>query len=287
MAVAGGYEVTLRRGAVVCRSSAGEELRSVPRTVRGDPVVTGLEQLAEWLEQHGRDCRADVERWMIRSLPIPTITLAEVWADEAWRAALTDLVVAGLNEDDSWDPDAVGFLRDVDGNGVGVVNRDGESVRLSADRVLIPHPVLLADLDDLRALAADLIVTQPVDQLFRETWQRPTSLDPAAMSVDDFAGGRFDELRDLLARAASLGYPVQGGYAFCRIFEGGENVAACSWVGSDHPENEAETGSLVFSDGTGTYRPLTAVGPVAWSEGMRMAAALYAGRVLETSEEQQ
>ena len=99
------------------------------------------------------------------------------------------------------------------------------------------------------------------------------------MSVDDFAGGRFDELRDLLARAASLGYPVQGGYAFCRIFEGGENVAACWWVGSDHPENEAETGSLVFSDGTGTYRPLTAVGPVAWSEGMRMAAALYAGRV--------
>ncbi|MEU1680476.1 DUF4132 domain-containing protein [Micromonospora zamorensis] len=87
MAVAGGYEVTLRRGAVVCRNSAGEELRSVPRTVRGDPVVTGLEQLAEWLEQHGRDCRADVERWMIRSLPIPTITLAEVWADEAWRRA--------------------------------------------------------------------------------------------------------------------------------------------------------------------------------------------------------
>ncbi|MFF0122353.1 DUF4132 domain-containing protein [Micromonospora arida] len=249
--------------------------------------MTELEQLAEWLEQHERDCRADAERWMIRSLPIPAIALTEVWADEAWRTALTDLVVAGLNEDDSWDPDAVGFLRDVDDNGVGVVNRDGESVRLSADRMLIPHPVLLADLDDLRALAADLIVTQPVDQLFRETWQRPTSLDPAAMSVDDFAGGRFDELRDLLARAASLGYPVQGGFAFCRIFEGGENVEACSWVGSDRPENEAETGRLVFSDGTGTNRPLTAVGPVAWSEGMRMAAALYAGRVVETSEEQQ
>lgn len=287
MAVAGGYEVTLRHGAVVCRNSAGKELRSPPRTVREDPVVTGLAQLAEWLERHERDCRADVERWMIRSLPVPAITLAEVWADEAWRGALTDLVVAGLDEDDGWDPEEVGLLRGVSDKGISVVNLDGEIVRMSADRVLIPHPVLLADLDDLREFAADLTVTQPVDQLFRETWQRPASLDPRAMSVDDFAGGRFIELRELLARASSLGYPVRGGFAVCRIFEGGENVEACSWVGSDDPEDEAETGSLFFTDRNGTSRPLTAVGPVAWSEGMRMAAALYAGRVVETSEEQQ
>lgn len=286
MAVAGGYEVTLRSGDIVCRNAAGKELRSPPKAVREDPVVTGLKQLAEWLERHERDCRADVERWMVRSLPVPATILAEVWADDAWRAALTDLVVAGLDEHDGWDPDEVGLLRDVSDKGIGVVNLDGETVRIPADRVIIPHPVLLADLDDLREFAADLEVAQSVGQLFRETWQRPASLDPKATSVNDFAGGRYVELRHLSARASSLGYPVRGGFAVCRIFEGGENVEARSWVGSDDPDYETETGDLVFTDRSGASRPLVAVGPVAWSEGMRMAAALYAGRVVEKSEEQ-
>ena len=285
LATAGGYEVTLRSGEVVCRNPKGRELRSVPPAVRDDAVVTGLRQLTEWLARHDTQCRSDVERWMVRSLPVPAAVLAQVWPDEAWRTALTDLVVAALDDDDRWDPDEVGFLRAAGDGGIGVVNLDGETVRLAADRIAIPHPVLLADLDDLREFAADLAVHQSVDQLFRQTWTRPGTVDPQATTVADHAGGKYEQLRHLLARATSLGYPVRGGYAVCRIFEAGRTVEARAWVGDGEPYYETHTGDLVFTDREGTGMRLGAVGPVAWSEGMRMAAALYAGRVVATDGE--
>jgi len=280
MATAAGYEVTLRGGDVVCRNAAGRELRTVPKAVRDDPVTAGLRQLEEWLGRHEAGCRADVERWMVRSLPVPAALLAEVWTDDAWRVALTDLVVA-RSDGTGWDPDDVGFLREAGEKGIGVVNLDGETVRMAADVVVIPHPVLLADLDDLREFAADLEVDQSVPQLFRETWLRPAGLDPAATSVADYAGGHFAELRHLTARAGSLGYQVRGGYAVCRVFEGDRTVEARSWVGSDDPYYATDTGDLVFTGRAGATLPLGEVGPVAWSEGMRMAAGLYAGRVVE------
>ena len=285
LAVPGGYEVTLREDKVVCRNAAGKVLRSVPAAVRDDEVVAGLRQLAEWLARHDTTCRADIDRWMIRSLPVPAALLIEVWPDESWRTALTDLIVAALDDDGEWDPAEVGFLRDVTADGLGVVNLDGETLRLPVDRVAVPHPVLLPDLDDLREFAADLGVNQSVDQLFRQTWTRPDTVDPGATSVSDHAGGKYEQLRHLLARATSQGYPVRGGYAVCRVFEDGRAVEARNWLGSDDPSYETETGDLVFTGATGTALPLAEVGPVAWSEGMRMAASLYAGRVVEKTDE--
>jgi hypothetical protein len=286
LATAGGYEVTLLAGEVACRNAAGRSLKSVPSALKQDPVVAGLRQLAEWLARHESRCRADVERWMVRSLPVPAAVLRSVWPDEAWRAALTDLVVAVPDADGQFDADEVGFLRDVDAGGIGVVNLDGETLRLPATALLIPHPVLLPDLADLREFGADLGVRQSVDQLFRATWTRPAGLRPQLTALDEYSGGEYEELRHLLARAAKHGYQVRGGYAVCRIFEGGETVEARYWVGADDPSSEASTGDLVFTDGTGTGRRLVDVGPVTWSEGVRMAAALYAGRVVTSSEEE-
>jgi len=286
LAVTDGYEVTLDSGKVLCRNAAGKVLRSVPPAVRDHSVTVGLRQLSEWLGRHETQCRIEVERWMVRSLPVPTTLLAELWPDEVWRTALTDLVVASLDDADQWDPEEVGLLRDAGPTGIGVVNLDGESVRLTPERVLIPHPVLLADLDDLREFAADLDVRQSVGQLFRETWSRPASLGPERTSVDDYAGGKYDQLRHLLGRATSLGYPVRGGYAVCRVFEGGRQIEARSWVGADDPSYETATGTLVFTSSEGRTLPLAEVGPVAWSEGIRMAAALYAGRVVPKNEEE-
>ncbi|GIJ47475.1 hypothetical protein Val02_43610 [Virgisporangium aliadipatigenens] len=286
LATAGGYEVTVRSGKVVCRNSKKTELRTVPPAVRKDPVTVAAQQLIEWLERHQKQCHAEVEKWMVRSLPVPSKLLSEVWADDAWRTVLTDLVVAAVDADGGWDPDEVGFLRDAGDKGIGLVNLDGETVRVETERIAIPHPVLLSDLDDLREFAADLEVRQSLDQLFRETWVRPAIADPQAHSVNDYAGGRYAELRHLMARASSLGYQVKGGYAVCRVFEGGETVEARSWVGSDDPYYSTETGDLVFTDKAGVGRLLRAVGPVTWSEGMRMAAALYAGRVVEKQEEE-
>jgi hypothetical protein len=285
LAAAGGYEVTLESGEVACRNAAGRRLKTVPPAIREDPVVVGLRQLTEWLARHEGLCKAEVERWMVRSLPVPAAVLRSVWADEAWRGALADLVVAVPDADGGFDADEVGFLRDVDEQGVGLVNLDGETVRVPATELLVPHPVLLPDLDDLREFAADLGVRQSVDQLFRATWTRPAGLDPQATRVEEYSGGHYEELRHLLARASTLGYPVKGGYAVCRVFEAGRTVEARSWVGSDDPSWETDTGDLVFVERSGSGLRLVDVGPVAWSEGVRMAAALYAGRVVEKAEE--
>lgn len=282
-----GYEVAVEGGGVVCRNAAGKRLRTLPARLRQDPAVLELRRLAEWLTRHAAECREHAERWMVRSLPVPAALLERVWADEAWRTVLRDLVVVPVLEGGTgdgaggvWDVARAGFLRAVDGRGIGVVDLDGESVRLGADRIAIPHPVLLRDLADLREFGVELGVKQSLDQLYRETWTRPDGLDGQAVQYEEYSGGKYPQGRQLTQRARSLGYLVRGGYATCRVFEAGEGVEARAWAGSEDPFSEAETGALEFADGGGRRLRLTAVGPVAWSEGVRMSAALYAGRTV-------
>ncbi|MDF9811358.1 DUF4132 domain-containing protein [Streptomyces sp. SPB162] len=277
---AGDYQVALDDGKVVCRNAAGRRLKTVPPKLADDPAVVGLRQLVEWLDRHERQCAADVERWMVRSLPVPVAAIAQVWQDTAWQSALRDLVVIGENGD------VAGFLRDADPvRGLGLVDLDGDTVRISPELVRIPHPVLLDDLEELREFAVELTVDQKVQQLFREVWHRPAGLDAETASVDDYAGGTFKELRFLHGRATQFGYRARGGQAVCPVVEDGRTVEARIWIGDYESYEQAETGSLTWTDGAG--RALTAgqVGPVAWSEGMRMAAALYAGRDIEDEEQ--
>lgn len=53
------------------------------------------------------------------------------------------------------------------------------------------------------------------------------------------------------------------------------------WIGEPYWDGDTETGGLTWSDEDGRTLRAAEVGPVAWSEGMRMAAALYAGRKVE------
>ncbi|MER7571556.1 DUF4132 domain-containing protein [Streptomyces sp. NPDC126514] len=276
---AGDYEVALDAGKVVCRNAAGRRLKSVPAKLADDPAVVGLRQLAEWLERHERQCLADVERWMVRSLPVPLAVVTGVWPDPAWQHALRDLVVTGP------DGAVAGFLRDADPDrGLGLVDLDGDTVRISPELVRIPHPVLLDDLEDLREFAVELGVEQRAQQLFREVWHRPDGLDPASTAVDDYAGGAFKELRFLHGRATQLGYRVRGGDAVCSLREDGRALEARVWIGDYDSYFETETGPLTWTDSSGKVLRPGQVGPVAWSEGMRMAAALYAGRDIEDEE---
>lgn len=278
---AGDYEVALDDGGnVVCRNKTGRRLKSVPSKIADDPAVVGLRRLTEWLERHERQCAADAERWMVRSLPVPSAVLARVWPDPSWRAALRDLVVTG--EDGA----VAGFLRDADtARGIGLVDLDGDTVRITADLIRIPHPVLLDDLDDLREFAVELGVEQRVQQLYREVWPRDAARDPQATVVEDYAGGTFKQLRFLIGRATSLGYRVRGGQAVCPVLEDGRSVEARIWLGDYDGYEETETGPLSWSDSAGQQLRLGEVGPVAWSEGLRMAAALYAGRDIEDEEQ--
>ncbi|MFD9593951.1 DUF4132 domain-containing protein [Kitasatospora sp. NPDC059973] len=275
----GGYQVALdAEGRVVCRNAAGRPLKSLPSKLNDDPVVTGLKQLTEWLAAHRRGCLEDVERWMVRSLPVPAAVLVAVWPDEAWQEVLRDLVVTGS------DGEVAGFLRGADAErGLGLVDLDGDTVRLTDGEILIPHPVLLEDLDELREFAVELGVSQQVQQLYREVWHRPAEA-ASGTEVTSYAGGRYNALRDLLGRCARLGYRVRGGYAVLPVVEGGRALEARVWVGDYYEYDECETGALSWAGPDGTIRPAAEVGPVAWSEGMRMAAALYAGRTIEGEE---
>ncbi|WP_309110557.1 DUF4132 domain-containing protein [Saccharothrix sp.] len=271
---AAGYQVRLGEGGrVQCRNAKGKVLSSVPSSIKDDPQVVQLRQLAEWLARHEAECLAAVDRWMVRSLPVPVALLAEVWADAAWAAVLRDLVVVADGE--------VGFLRDADAQrGLGVVTLDGDTVRRKPETVTVPHPVLLEDLEELREFGAELGVEQKVQQLFRQTFAKP-AVPPARNTVNDFSGGKFEQLNHALGRCRTLGYPVRGGDAVYSAFEGGRVVEARFWIGSDYPEGETWTGDLSWALENGTTVPLAEVGPVAWSEGMRMASAIHAGRVVE------
>jgi hypothetical protein len=286
-----GYELAVEEGKLVCRNTAGKRLRSIPKQVKEDPAVLELRQLVEWLTRHAAECREQAERWLVRSLPVPATLITRIWPDEAWQTVLKDLVVVPVLDDGpdsgaglgAWDTARAGFLRAADARGLGVVDLEGESVRLTAEQIAIPHPVLLTDLADLREFAVELNLRQSVDQLFRETWTRPASIEAQAVQFEEYARGRYPELRQLTQRAVAFGYQVRGGYAVCRVHEAGVGIEARVWVGADDPYSETETGALEFADGAGRRLRLLEVGPVAWSEGVRMAAALYAGRTVQES----
>ncbi|MFD7561132.1 DUF4132 domain-containing protein, partial [Streptomyces sp. NPDC059835] len=276
LAAGEGYEISLVEGRVAARSttgrSAGRQLKSLPKALKEHPEVDRLRRLSEWLDRHAAACVAQVDTWMVSSLPVPTELLARVWPDEAWQSALRDVAVVGD------DPDEVGFLRDATESGeLKVVNLDGETVRLSPRTVILPHPVLLPDLDDVREFAAELGIVQGVEQIHRATWQKPDTFT----AVRDYAGGKFPTRFSLAARATSLGYRVSGGYATCKVRDAGAGAEAAVWIGEPYYDDETTTGALSWHDENGRAVRLTDVGPVAWSEGLRMAAALYAGRKIE------
>ncbi|MEW1719824.1 DUF4132 domain-containing protein [Streptomyces sp. NPDC093109] len=286
----GGYAVALDGTRVLCRNAAGRTLKQVPAKLKDDAEVVRLRQLAEWLERHDRECREQVDMWLVRSLPVPVALLARVWPDPAWRSVLRDLVVAPVSGDGSADTARAGFLREAEPvRGLGIVDLDGDSLwwdPVEVGAVLIPHPVLLEDLLELREFAAELGVEQGAEQLFREVWRRPEPpSDAGGAEWRAYANGKFAQVRHATARAVSLGYRVRGGQAVCPLVEGGRQLEAAYWVGDDYPDAETLTGALEWRDTAGRRLPLAEVGPVAWSEGERMAALVFAGRVVENDEE--
>ncbi|MEV4499417.1 DUF4132 domain-containing protein [Micromonospora arborensis] len=271
VAVGDSYEISLVDGKVAARSTgsraSGRPLKTLPKALRDDPEVDRLRQLSQWLDRHTAECLARVDTWVVSSLPVPTGLLARVWPDPAWQGALRDLVVLG---DDPAEP---GFLRDVTDTGdLRVVNLDGDTVRLSPVTATLPHPVRVPDLADLREFADELDVTQRVEQLRRDTWVRPANLKDRDTTINDFHGTTVPNR--LAARAATLGFRVSGSQVKCRVWEAGRTVEAAMWFDEDYWDPEATLGNLSWSVVDGPTLRLTEVGPVAWSEGIRMATAL-------------
>jgi Domain of unknown function (DUF4132) len=278
VAAENGYHLALDGTTLICRNPRGSILKTVPSAVRKGPVAEHMLEVRDWLVRHDRECRSTVEAWMLRSLPVPRAVIGEVWPDPSWSSALRDLVVTGR---DAAGREVTGLLRNADQNGLGVVTLDGETRVLTGEAIGIPHPVLLLELSDAREFLVEIGASQVVPQLFRETFVKPAGVDPDTGSFLTWAGARFKELRHATSRCATLGYRVSGGFATIRVWEGGVPVEARFWVGSDEPSSEAETGPLVFMDSQSRTLTLAEIGPVAWSEGARMAQLVAAGGVKE------
>jgi hypothetical protein len=276
-----GLELGIREGSLVARKD-GKELGSVPKPAKESPVGERLGSAIDFLEDHERSCKHTVETWMLRSLPVPRGVLQAVIADPYWSAALHDAWVVAVAPDGKIDREVGGFFRGVDKEkGIGVVDRDGETTWLATESVLIPHPILLDELDDLRGMAVEINAKQGTSQLFRETFPRPTVAPEDPLAVSQFSGGEFAMLQAVVGLAKRLGYRVSGGAAVCRVLERGRSVEARYDLGEGDGMDSTTTGDLGWVDDKQRPIPVVDVPPVAFSEGMRMAAQIYAKRKVE------
>lgn len=279
------YSVGLRDGKLVCRNPKGKTLSAVPKWLKDSEVADSLRALSDWLSDHRLDCQHTVERWMLGSFVVPRDVLNEIWVDPDWQLALRDMVVAPVDAKGKVDYERTGLLRDVDPKrGLGVIDLDGETQWHKSASFTVPHPILIGDVEELRELASDLGIQQVIDQLYRPIHQ-PTEEQKSLKQISDFADGVFEQLNFALSLCRRLGYPVRGGYATCRIFEGGQMVQARYYVGDEYPEAETYTGPLVFVDANEHAIKIADLSPVTFSEGMRMASAIYAKRKVEEDSE--
>lgn len=278
---ANAYKLGILNGKVVCRNAKGNLLSSLPPALKEDPLTDQLQALVSWLDEHQLQCLHSVERWMLRSLVIPSQTLFEVWRDPDWKAAMANLAVAPADIAGRIDTESIGLLKDVEPQkGLGIVDVDGESKWLGSPNVAFVHPILIAELEDLRELATDLGITQPIEQLYRPVYA-PAPEQLPLNAILDYQGGEFEQLNFALGHCKRLGYPVRGGYAICKVWEGESPLEARFYLGNEYPESQTFTGDLIYVNAKQQAVPIREVGPVTFSEGVRMASAIYAKRKIE------
>ncbi len=278
------YALGIDKGKLVARNPKGKQLAAVPKSLKETDLAEQLLAMCDWLAEHRTDCLRRVETWMLRSLPVPREVVLEVWPDPDWRDMLCNLVVTPTDAKGKPDEAQTGLLRDVDPKkGVGVVDRDGETQWIKAAQIMIPHPILIDGLDDLREIAADMEFTQPVEQLFRPVFAA-TEEQKEKSSINEFNGGKFEQLNFATSLCRRLGCPVRGGYACMKVWEDATPIEARYWIGDEYPESETYTGELIFVDAEQKPQPIADIGPVTFSEGMRMASQIFAKRSVEKAE---
>lgn len=278
------YALGIEDGKLICRNPAGKKLSSVPKELKESELAEQLSALCEWLADHRTECLHRIETWMLRSLPVPTDVVRNVWPDPDWSEMLRNLVVAPIDAHGKSNATQTGLLRDVDAKkGIGVVDRDGETQWIATAQILIPHPILIDGLDELREITADMGFKQQIEQLFRPVFA-PTAEQKEQSRITDYNGGKFEQLNFVSSLCKRLGYPVRGGYACCKVWENAKPVEARYWIGDESPESETYTGELIFVDNEQKPQKISAIGRVTFSEGVRMASQIYAKRNVEKQE---
>lgn len=264
-----GHELALDGTKLRCRKSDGRVLKSIPSAVGGSPVGEQFAALQEQLARHEKDCRVTVESWLLSGMPVPARLLARVWPDPCWRTGLQHLVV--------YVDGRVGLLEKVSEDGrVRIQEADGAPYEPPiGSPVTLVHPALLDDLGPWRRLLEEHGAAQGVEQLGRRVHRRREGSDPEATGIDVNRDEYAEKFGSVRLRAVEKGFDVRGGFAVLRMTERSVTVEARCRLGSDEPGSAGETGRLLWVDEAGRPVPLGEVGPVAWTEGRRMAELIY------------
>lgn len=278
------YALGIDAGKLVCRNAAGKKLSSVPKELKESDLAEQLTALCEWLADHRTECQRRAEMWMLRSLPVPCDVVRALWPDPDWSGMLRNLVVTPADAQGKPNAAQTGILRDVDPKkGIGVVDRDGETQWIATAQMLIPHPILIDGLDELREIAADMGFSQALEQIFRPIFAASAE-QKETTRITDFSNGKFEQLNFASGLCRRLGYPVRGGYACSKVWESARPVEARFWIGDEYPESETYTGELIFVDSDQKPQKIAEVGRVTFSEGVRMASQIFAKRKVEKQE---
>src|SRR5206468_2047153 len=141
----------------------------------------------------------------LRSLLVPCDVVRAVWPDPDWSDMLRNLIVIPTDAQGKTNATQTGLLRDVDSKkGIGVVDRDGETQWIAAAQILVPHPILIDGLDELREIAGDMGFSQAIEQIFRPTFAAAQE-QKELFRIMDFSNGKFEQLNFASALCRRLG----------------------------------------------------------------------------------
>lgn len=272
---AGDHLLRLEGTDIIARNAQGTLLTTVPPAAKKHQAYEQLDAQRSFLAQHADTCRTTVRTWFLAGLPVPVSVLTAVWPDETWRAVLTDLVIT--------DGTLTGFLRDADEHTLHLIDLDGESIQITRTdeaTINIPHPVTLDELVDWREFAVQLGIHQDLDQLFRHTVAKPAAEQARKDALNAYRKGSYERAGHLIGRARGAGFTASFTGVGLRVEEAGRSVRVELAVTAYLPEEPAELGALFFTV-DGAHLDPADVGPVAWSEGVRMADYVWAGRTVQ------
>lgn len=303
---AGDYTLALDGTTVRARNARGKDLRAVPAKVKKTDAYLQMDALATWLTQHERTCADTVRTWFLRGEQVSTALLAAVWIDPSWQKNVRDLVVQASSpgEGKAAGETVTGLLRGADEDALHLVDLDGERVDIpltdahGTDTIVtVPHPVLIDTIDDWREFAVDLGITQGADQLFREIHVKPDTAEGRRAALTRYAGARYGKGAVLMGRSKGAGYEVTRFEVSVQVTEPATHPAEPGAAGTApttvtavlstecaDPFAEGTVGDLSFRSPDGMRLDPDDVGPVAWSEGVRMAEFVYSGRTVEDEE---
>ena len=278
---AGDYQLALDGTTITAKNAKGRVLKTVPAKAKETPEYEQLNNCRIYLEQHQKECLRQVSEWFLKGLPVPVLVVSEVWPDPLWRACFENLVVCVTATGDT------GLLRDVSDGHLHLADLDGEEITVPVDEsgsITIPHPAIIADIADWREFAAELGVSQGVDQLFRDIYVKPDDAVGRQRAVRAYTDGRYEKAQVLIGRSRGGGFTTTMQEVSLIVVEDGVEVRISLDIDAWDPWEGGTIGELSFYH-DGQSLPLEKVGPITWSEGIRMAEFVYAGRTVESAEE--